>query len=207
MGYGRYVHRDDVPACRLTFQSVQLSPERVLPTIQLSGRLASILTSPEPLTIVYDTDSASSLSAALRLAAALDGYHKLDAVIIDDTEATKQLDDGSLSRGSLVVLTKGKGTFANSLLSPENATSSFSLIDASLHLRGKYLEAGSAALFLHPHPIARDASTLFLYAQDDSALERGLRLFPVRTGVPIPDWVVTTKIADEVGAGGIKGTG
>ena len=204
--HGRCVNRVDKPSYRLNLHLVQLSPANLLPAIQPSGRLASILTSSTPLTIVYDTDSASSLSAALRLAAALDGYHKLDTVIIDDTEATRQLGDGSLSEGSLVVVTKGKGTFAESLLQ-KSTTSSFSLNDGSLHFRGKRISAGSAALFLHPHPNGTDASVLFLYAQNDSALERGLRLFPVRTGVPIPDWVVTTESADEVGAGGIEGTG
>lgn len=173
--------------------------------IQPSGRLAVILTSPAPLTIVYEAESTSSLSAALRLAAALDGYHKLDTEVIGDTEATRKLGDGSLGSGNLVVLTDGKGNFAESLLSQRRTA--FSLNDGSLYLRGKRIGACSAALFLHPHPSATDASVLFLYAQDDAAMERGLRLFPIRTGVPIPDWVMTTESADEVGAGGIEGTG
>ena len=156
---------------------------------------------------MYETHSTASLSAALRLVAALDGYHKLDAVIVDDTEAAKQLGDGSLSKSNAVVLTNGKGTFVESLLSRGDTAFSLDSDNGTLCLRGRRIGAGSAALFLHPHPSVTDASVLFLYAQDGSALERGLRLFPIRTGVPIPDWVVTTERADEVGSGGIEGMG
>lgn len=203
-GHGLYVNRAGSPTYHLDPDLVQSSSDNS-PVIQAYGRLAGILASPEPLTVVYETSSTSSLSAALRLAAALDGYHKLDTDIIGDAEATRKLGDGSLGGGNLVVLTDGEGSFAKSLLS-QNRTA-FSLKEGSLYLRGKRISAGSAALFLHPHPSATDASILFIYAQGDASLERGLRLFPVRTGVPIPDWVVTTKRADEMGAGGIEGTG
>jgi len=173
--------------------------------LQPHGRLARILTSPAPIVIVYEPSSPSSLSATMRLASALDGYHKLDAEIIDDAEAVRRLHTDSLDTANMAVVTNGKGDFAQSLLSQERTA--FTLDDGTLLLRGKPLGAKSAALFLHPHPNASDASILFVYAQDDSVLERGLRLFPIRTGVPIPDWVIVTEHADKMGAGGIEGAG
>ncbi|KAH9911416.1 uncharacterized protein B0H18DRAFT_1062622 [Fomitopsis serialis] len=173
--------------------------------LQPHGRLARILTSPVPIVIVYDPSSPSSLSATLRLASALDGYHKLDAEIIDDAEAVRRLHTESLGTANIVVVTNGKGDFAQSLLSQERTA--FTLDNRTLLLRGKPLGAKSAALFLHPHPSASDASILFVYTQDEVGLERGLRLFPIRTGVPIPHWVVITDHADKMRAGGIEGAG
>ncbi|TFY55536.1 hypothetical protein EVJ58_g8182 [Rhodofomes roseus] len=175
------------------------------PALQPYGRLATILTSTAPLTIVYEPNSPSLLSAALRLAAALNGYHKLDAEIISDEEATRRLHANSLGIGNVVVLTTGTGEFTHSLLSKRRTA--FSLEGDSLRLKGKPLSGQSAALFLHPHPSAPDASILFIHALEESALERGLRLFPVRTGVPVPDLIVITERADEMGAGGIEGAG
>ncbi|KAH9925275.1 uncharacterized protein B0H18DRAFT_1170833 [Fomitopsis serialis] len=138
------------------------------------GKLARILTSPVPIVIIYESSSQSSLSATLRLASALDGYHKLDAEIIDDAEAVRRLHIESLGTANIVVVTNGKGEFAQSLLSQERTA--FTLNNRTLLLRG-------------------------------SLWERSLRLFPIRTGVPIPDWVVITEHADNMGAGGIEGAG
>ncbi|KZT74257.1 hypothetical protein DAEQUDRAFT_702566 [Daedalea quercina L-15889] len=182
-----------------------LSTDNLLPAIQPSGRMASILTSPTPLTVVYEPSSRSSLSAALRVAAALYGYHQLDAEIIGDAEAVRRLSNESLGAGNIIVLASGIGRFAELLLTQQRTA--FSLEGGSLLLRGKPLSPESAALFLHPHPHVSASSVLFLYVRDDSGLERALRLFPIRTGVPVPDWVVTTASTDEFGAGGIEGAG
>jgi hypothetical protein len=42
---------------------------------------------------------------------------------------------------------------------------------------------------------------------DDSGLEKVLRLFPIRTGVTVPDWVVIGPQADAMGAAGVVGAG
>jgi hypothetical protein len=47
---------------------------------------------------------------------------------------------------------------------------------------------------------------LFLLG-DTSGVERVARLFPIRTSVTVPDWLVVSPDADEVGGGGITGTG
>jgi len=61
-------------------------------------------------------------------------------------------------------------------------------------------------MFLHQHPIYRQANMLFILG-DDSGVERVTRLFPMRTGVTVPDWLVVSADADDVGAGGITGAG
>ena len=42
---------------------------------------------------------------------------------------------------------------------------------------------------------------------DNSGIERAARLFPIRTGVAVPDWLLVGTEADDVGAGGVMGAG
>lgn len=65
-------------------------------------------------------------------------------------------------------------------------------------------------MFMHPHPMAdmrQGLYILFILSGSISALERATRLFPIRTGVAVPSWVVTTNLADKFGAAGIRGAG
>ena len=48
---------------------------------------------------------------------------------------------------------------------------------------------------------------LFIVHNDKDGLERALRLFPIRTGVAVPDWIVVGGKMDNFGAGGVKGAG
>jgi hypothetical protein len=48
---------------------------------------------------------------------------------------------------------------------------------------------------------------LFLLGNDGSALERVVRLSPLRTGVAAPDWLVLGAHMDVIGAGGLMGGG
>lgn len=42
---------------------------------------------------------------------------------------------------------------------------------------------------------------------DDEGLERIIRLFPLRTGVAVPDWVITGPASDTMAGGGLLGAG
>jgi hypothetical protein len=42
---------------------------------------------------------------------------------------------------------------------------------------------------------------------DELALERALRLFPIRTGIAVPEWIVLHPHADSIGAAGVVGAG
>ncbi|KAH9857796.1 hypothetical protein C2E23DRAFT_719844 [Lenzites betulinus] len=172
------------------------------------GRATSILNSVGPLTIVIATKrEGPELSAALRLAHNLNVYHKLDAEILDDQEALHRLRQSSLDPGNVVVLEHGPlGEFAKSILG--ESKTAFCAQGSTLELRGRSLnEPSTAALFLHPHPLHSSSSVFFVYGSDLTGLERGLRLFPIRTGITVPDWIVVGPQADERGAGGVEGAG
>lgn len=64
-----------------------------------------------------------------------------------------------------------------------------------------------AILFLQPHPTNAAATSLFLQYTDLDGLERAVRLFPIRTGVLSPDWIVVNGRADKFGAAGVEGAG
>lgn len=48
---------------------------------------------------------------------------------------------------------------------------------------------------------------LFMISNDKSGLERAARLFPIRTGLALADWMVIGKRADKRGAAGIEKAG
>lgn len=69
-------------------------------------------------------------------------------------------------------------------------------------------------MFLRSHPILVGGKIVFLQSTDDSkadgddsGLEKVLRLFPIRTGITVPDWVIIGPLADVMGAAGVVGAG
>lgn len=48
---------------------------------------------------------------------------------------------------------------------------------------------------------------LFILSTDSYGLERAARLFPIRTGITVPDWLVVGESADSIGAAGVIGAG
>ncbi|KAI0332093.1 hypothetical protein GY45DRAFT_1321394 [Cubamyces sp. BRFM 1775] len=168
------------------------------------GRAANILSSEGPITIVIPSKQTSrELSAALRLAHNLNVYHKMDAEIVDDQEAENKFNDPSQT-GNVILL--GLGDFAKATL--RQRWTAFNLVDDVLSLRGRLInESSTAALILHPHPSHEDSLLLLMHGTDGAGLERALRLFPIRTGITIPDWVIVTQQADERGTAGVEGAG
>lgn len=61
-------------------------------------------------------------------------------------------------------------------------------------------------LFLHQHPKYRRANVLFMLG-DDPGIERAARLFPIRTGITVPDWLLIGTGTDKVAAAGLTGAG
>ncbi|KAI0822633.1 hypothetical protein BC628DRAFT_1326905 [Trametes gibbosa] len=172
------------------------------------GRIARLLSSAGPFTIVIATKQRGpALYAALRIAHNLNVHHKLDADILDNQEALQRLGQSSLGPGNLIILEYGPlGELAKSILSGEKTA--FRVRGSDIELRGRLLnEPSTAALFLHPHPTHSSSSVLFVYGSDLAGMERGLRLFPFRTGVTVPDWIVIGDQAEERGAGGVEGAG
>lgn len=46
-----------------------------------------------------------------------------------------------------------------------------------------------------------------MHGVDEEGLERIFRLFPMRTGMPCPEWMIVDKRADSFSFGGILGAG
>ncbi|KAI0933809.1 hypothetical protein AcV5_005858 [Taiwanofungus camphoratus] len=174
---------------------------------QPSGRMSRILASTGPLVIVIaDKRPSPAFSAALRIAHNLNAYHKLDVDIIDDLEAVGRLTNKMLGVGNIVVLGSADSAFSQRIL--RDKKTAFTLENHSIYLNGQAIRTPSTAtLFLHPHPHSSTALMLFIHSLNDQVLERAIRLFPIRTGVPSPDWIMVDAHADIVGSGAVEGAG
>lgn len=174
-------------------------------TLQPRQRLQAILSSTAPLTLLIPSFSLQhELSAALRISYALRLYHSLDAQIISLEELNSLTDVGE---GNLVVLGCGRESLVQAWL--EQTRSAWRFKDGAwcFSERRKFNGPSLAIMFLQPHPTIPAATSLFLEFTDLNGLERALRLFPIRTGVLSPDWIVVGGRADEVGAAGVEGAG
>lgn len=138
----KYLHKS-----ALCEQLNQISSSFIPVLLQPPSRLASILNSPGPLTLVVPTLIVPSraLSIATRLARDLDLYHKLDAEIISDSEAEQRLVDGMLGKGNIVFIgLTGEGEFARRVLREGNTP--FAMEDNDepvLTLNGEVVEGPS----------------------------------------------------------------
>lgn len=168
--------------------------------------MSNILLSAGPIHVVISSkEHPSSLSAATRLAHALNVYHKLDVSILDAAEALSSLERGSLGESNMIIL----GDSSNALLAHilKMQQTPFRLGEQGLSLNGRKFAEGTSAVFLHPHPTSAAALVLVMYADSEAGMERALRLFPLRTGLTIPDWIVVNEQADSRGAGGVQAAG
>ncbi|KAF7983084.1 hypothetical protein HWV62_24005 [Athelia sp. TMB] len=173
--------------------------------VQLSGRMQEILSTSAPLVLVIsDEPSSHTLSLALRIAHDLNKYHKLDSEILRGSEALALAEANRLGRGNIVVLGDGSPTFSQWCLSRISS----SLGTVPQELRNLISAPGSTIgiMSLLPHPIDSAANMLWMRG-DFSAIERARRLFPLRTGVPVPDMVVIDSSMDNMGAAGILAAG
>ncbi|KAH7927731.1 hypothetical protein BV22DRAFT_1110944 [Leucogyrophana mollusca] len=165
-------------------------------------RIQSVLNTAAPVVLVIPKKEASpELSVALRIAHDLQKFHKLDSRI--DTGDTDLL---SLESGNLVVIGGAQTVFVQAQL--ERLGSPFKYQDGVWTLEGREFDRSSTGMmFLQQHPASERATILFVMSTDQAGLERVARLFPIRTGVSVPDWVVVGAHADRVGAAGIEGAG
>ncbi|KAK0448367.1 uncharacterized protein EV420DRAFT_1712427 [Desarmillaria tabescens] len=159
--------------------------------IQLSGRMQAVLSSDGPIVLVIPDDTATypqELSVARRIAHDLGLYHRLDTEIIRSSEA---FDPDILSHGNIVAI-------------GNEASASFTLNKRTPFEANGYQ---IRLLFLHSHPMNADGNMVMIQSTDAAGLERAARLFPVRTGIPVPDWLIVGPLADSQGAGGVMGAG
>ncbi|KAJ3806599.1 hypothetical protein F5876DRAFT_90994 [Lentinula aff. lateritia] len=165
-------------------------------TLQLSGRMQTVLSSyssvdgselmgSAPLVFVVpdavlDLESgptetpSHAMSIALRLSHDLLLYHRLDSEIMINSEVDiallKPEFASAFSKGNVIVNKFRRGE--------------------QFHRRQRIYD--KRILFLHPHPMNSCAKMLLLQSTEPVGvgLERAARLFPIRTGVPVPDWII-----------------
>lgn len=191
------------------------------------SRIQTILTSAAPINLLAANEMiAENLSVALRIAHDLHLYHKLDSEIVTESVALHRSQHGSWTAGNIVFIGTASSPFAKLVL--QEGKSSFQIVDSQIdfnHRRfnkpGEGLDFKAlatffsrlayynftAVLFTHPHPAGGQGSMLFIIHNDKDGLERASRLFPIRTGVAVPDWMIVGNKMDNFGAGGIKGAG
>jgi len=149
------------------------------------------------------------MSVARRLATDLLAYFKLDADIVHETELGD--DDTRAGTGNVVVIGSPSGQYIRRCLAKKRTAFTISDKESGppeLRLRGETLSGVSQGImFTHPHAYSPSATMLFIIAHDQSGLERAARLFPIRTGLALADWLVVGKRADKQGAYGIEKAG
>ncbi|KAG9120200.1 DEAH-box ATP-dependent RNA helicase prp43, partial [Ceratobasidium sp. 392] len=159
-----------------------------------SGPLSRVLTTATVISIVIPSGpNAYYHSVALRLAHNLYAYLKLDCTIIIDSET---LANQPLA-GSVVVV----GGYANKYGLRVRSSPLQVLPDGSILISGvTYSKPGTVALSLHKNH-------LYMDAVDETGYERGLQSFPLRTGVPGPEWMVLGEECSSKGYGGVYAAG
>jgi len=162
------------------------------------------------------------MSIARRLANDLLTYFRLDADIVPETEMEEEVLETDIENegdttvnyagtGNVVVIGGPSGRYIRRCLAKRRTA--FSIADQEkgppvLQLRGEPLNGISQGImFTHPHESSPSSRMLFIIANDQSGLERAVRLFPIRTGLALADWMVIGKRADKRGAAGIEKAG
>ncbi|KAG8701838.1 hypothetical protein FRC09_005109 [Ceratobasidium sp. 395] len=159
-----------------------------------SGPLSRILTSSTTISIIVpSTPNAYYQSLALRLAHNLYVYLKLDCAILNDKEALAHRPP----TGSVIVI----GGYTNKYGLHVRSSSLQALPDGTISISNAvYNRPGTAALSLF-------RNHLYMDAVDEAGYERALQAFPLRTGVPGPEWAILGEECNEKSYGGVYATG
>ncbi|KAL7421865.1 hypothetical protein Q5752_003636 [Cryptotrichosporon argae] len=172
------------------------------------GPLIRILATAGPMVVVVDPRSAHQARLAARVAHDMFVYHRTDAEIVEAREALERVARNELGAGSVVVIGRPEeNLFAQWLVAQKRvplafpARGVFTLADKLVY------EAGTGIITLYPHPTNSAGLALLIAGNDTDGLESAARLFPLRTGVPVPDWAVVSARWKWQAAGGLVGAG
>ncbi|CAG8618148.1 11376_t:CDS:10, partial [Acaulospora colombiana] len=167
------------------------------------GPAHQILKSSQPLTIVIGTGHGSQnngfkfLEIAQEIAHSWYLYGRGDSVIVHDVEIITEKD--KIERGitgNLVLLGGPSVNYATQLLlKRKNSEVKFEKDGSFVLKHVKFSDPGI------------DQLTLIMAGTDPKGFDQVARLFPKRTGVPIPDWIITGPEVAWKGAGGLLGAG
>lgn len=200
---------------------IQLDHPRITESSASLGRALNIYETNGPLTIIVPFPSkidSQALSTALRIAHDLDVFLKLDSQILPDTVAMSLIkSESSTLKSNLIILGGIENAVTRSLLQlpTKDIKTEFGLSeDGEWTLRGAPISKMTrnediGILFTHPHPFNPSAAAVILSGTKSlgGGMERALRLLAPRTGLIVPDWILSGKAADRFGICGILGAG
>ncbi|KAF8510217.1 hypothetical protein BU17DRAFT_55579 [Hysterangium stoloniferum] len=169
------------------------------------GSISRILSSSSPIQLIMPSADPHALSIARRLAHVLLLYFQIDTVITPDFEALQKTDADYY--GDDIIIIGSSNAFGSRLLSSRPGLVKISPHNFTVGYRA-FTYPSQGIIFNHPHPSNSNRMVIFMCANDIDGLERLSRLLlPIRTGVPLPEFLITSKEADTTGIGGLSGGG
>jgi hypothetical protein len=171
------------------------------------GPLAAIMDTPGPLTIVIGRKSITARFQMERIASNIAQnlfvYFGADVDIRFDDEV-----EDSLISGTVITLgMEDENQYLQHVYQESHLKHEFPIQTGSQKIQVSdagqehtYSGQGVGAIYLHPLP--RSRLLLSICGTDQEGLERAAKLFPYRTGVGQPDWVV---VGPEMGVQGMQG--
>ncbi|KAF8319982.1 hypothetical protein DL93DRAFT_2074299 [Clavulina sp. PMI_390] len=172
-----------------------------------SGPISRILSYGSPIALIIPTRSKAAGVAdhlyrlALRMADNLLAYLNIDSKIVADDEALAAGTNSASGGGSIVFGGPEVNSYAAHEITSGGSPITFEAASSSFSIRGKIFKGDDIGLLF------MKGRNLFIHGTDGAGLERAMRLFPLRTGVPNPEWIIVGPEADTKGAGGILGAG
>lgn len=171
------------------------------------GPLAAIMDSPGRFTIVIGTLDKNSCSefdrVASRIAQNLFTYFGAEVDIRYDYETEDALLDGNV----ISLGTSDQNSYLQQISRPPHVMHPFPIHTRKGRMEVKdsrgfhyYEGAGIGAIYLHP--LAKSRLALIICGTDEEGLDKAARLFPYRTGVGQPDWVI---VGPKMGVHGMQG--
>jgi len=176
------------------------------------GPLAAIMDSPGRFTVIIGTLDEPSRShfehVASRIAQNLFVYFGAEVDIRYDFEVR----DGLLEGNVISIGASDQNVYLQQISRPPYLMRPFP-IDANkerIRVLGptgfhRYGGAGVGAIYLHH--LARSRLALIICGTDEEGLDRAARLFPYRTGVGQPDWIIVGPKMDVQGMQGVEASG
>ncbi|WVF71435.1 hypothetical protein IAT40_006239 [Kwoniella sp. CBS 6097] len=172
------------------------------------GPLIRLLASRGTITIVTPPASPQHSAIAKRISQDLFVYHRLDSEIISDREGLIRVADGSIGEGNVVVIGRPEeNLYANWMIKQDKVPLTFPTKGVFLLQDKLVYDRGAGLISLYPHPTSASGLSVLIAGNDELGLELASRLFPIRTGVPIPDWAIVSPRSRWQAAGGLIGAG
>ncbi|WRT66336.1 uncharacterized protein IL334_003291 [Kwoniella shivajii] len=175
--------------------------------VRAYGPMIRFLSTAGLITII-SPDLPRHLSIAKRIAHDLFVYQSLDSEVVTDQDALLRLANGTIGRGNILMIGRPEeNLFVDWTIIQNKIPISFPTKGVMLIDDKVIYDRGAGIITLHPHPTAPKGLSVLIAGNDDLGLELAARLFPIRTGVPIPDWAIVGPQARWKGSGGFIGAG